>query len=160
MPSIGWTCRFQCLFAILVIFVICSTLVTAKQDVKSVSRMSASELEDALQVHTKTSCMSIHCDANLSQLCPIVQDLNRHKLLIAPQTSSLASRTFAVLFPGGPAVNALLATLYISGPPSKSKAITNIDLAQKQGRYSGSTSRNHWLKTVYRLSPGSLSSKH
>jgi zinc transporter 7 len=30
----------------------------------------------------------------------------------------LTSRIFAVLFPGSPAVNALLATLYISGPPN------------------------------------------
>ncbi|OAA56679.1 zip family metal cation transporter [Niveomyces insectorum RCEF 264] len=32
--------------------------------------------------------------------------------------SSMATRVFAVLFPGRPAVNALLATLYISGPPN------------------------------------------
>jgi zinc transporter 7 len=47
-----------------------------------------------------------------------VQDLNTYKLATSPQTSSLTSRTFAVLFPGSPAVNALLATLYISGPPN------------------------------------------
>lgn len=35
-----------------------------------------------------------------------------------PTTSSLSSQVFAVLFPGSPAVNALLATLYISGPPN------------------------------------------
>ena len=33
-------------------------------------------------------------------------------------TPSAVSRIFAVLFPGSPAVNALLATLYISGPPN------------------------------------------
>jgi zinc transporter 7 len=39
------------------------------------------------------------------------------------------SRIFAVLFPGSPAVNALLATLYISGPPNFLLALcpTNID---------------------------------
>jgi zinc transporter 7 len=47
-----------------------------------------------------------------------VQDLNAHKLATSPTTSSLTSRIFAVLFPGSPAVNALLATLYISGPPN------------------------------------------
>lgn len=47
-----------------------------------------------------------------------MQDLNAYKLATAPQTSSLTSRIFAVLFPGSPAVNALLATLYISGPPN------------------------------------------
>jgi zinc transporter 7 len=35
-----------------------------------------------------------------------------------PTTSSLTSQIFAYLFPGTPAVNALLATLYISGPPN------------------------------------------
>jgi zinc transporter 7 len=48
----------------------------------------------------------------------LVQDLNDYKLATSPQTSSLTSRIFAVLFPGSPAVNALLATLYISGPPN------------------------------------------
>lgn len=50
--------------------------------------------------------------------CPLVQDLNTYKLATSPQTSTLTSRIFAVLFPGSPAVNALLATLYISGPPN------------------------------------------
>jgi zinc transporter 7 len=47
-----------------------------------------------------------------------VQDLNSYKVASSPQTSTLTSRIFAVLFPGSPAVNALLATLYISGPPN------------------------------------------
>ncbi len=47
-----------------------------------------------------------------------MQDLNAYKLATSPKTSSLTSRIFAVLFPGNPAVNALLATLYISGPPN------------------------------------------
>jgi solute carrier family 39 (zinc transporter), member 7 len=41
-----------------------------------------------------------------------------HKIATSPTTSSLTSRIFAVLFPGSPATNALLATLYISGPPN------------------------------------------
>ncbi|TKA74754.1 hypothetical protein B0A49_02257 [Cryomyces minteri] len=53
-----------------------------------------------------------------SQECPLVQSLNQHKLVTHPVTSSVTSRIFAVLFPGNPAVNALLATLYISGPPN------------------------------------------
>ncbi|KAL1649240.1 hypothetical protein SLS58_001815 [Diplodia intermedia] len=52
------------------------------------------------------------------QECPIVEELNAHKTATAPPTGSLTSRVFAVLFPGSPAVNALLATLYISGPPN------------------------------------------
>jgi len=44
--------------------------------------------------------------------------LNAYKLATSPPTSSLTSQLFSVLFPGSPAVNALLATLYISGPPN------------------------------------------
>jgi zinc transporter 7 len=47
-----------------------------------------------------------------------VQALNQHKITANPSTSSLTSQIFAFLFPGSPAVNALLATLYISGPPN------------------------------------------
>ncbi|KAI0132382.1 ZIP zinc transporter [Xylariales sp. AK1849] len=52
------------------------------------------------------------------QLCPVVVDLNTEKFASSAGTSTLASRVFGVLFPGSPAVNALLATLYISGPPN------------------------------------------
>ncbi|KAL1998110.1 hypothetical protein VTN02DRAFT_6846 [Thermoascus thermophilus] len=52
------------------------------------------------------------------QQCPLVQSLNAHKVASAPQTTSWTARLFAVLFPGSPAVNSLLATLYISGPPN------------------------------------------
>jgi len=47
-----------------------------------------------------------------------VQALNAHKVSTSPTTSSVTSKIFAFLFPGSPAVNALLATLYISGPPN------------------------------------------
>ncbi|KAI4242225.1 MAG: hypothetical protein L6R42_011065, partial [Xanthoria sp. 1 TBL-2021] len=50
--------------------------------------------------------------------CPLVLELNRHKAATSPPTSSLTSKIFSVLFPGSPAVNALLGTLYISGPPN------------------------------------------
>ncbi|KAI1469965.1 Zip-domain-containing protein [Daldinia caldariorum] len=52
------------------------------------------------------------------QTCSVVQELNAEKLAGASETSTLSSQIFAVLFPGSPAVNALLATLYISGPPN------------------------------------------
>ncbi|KAF2788929.1 ZIP zinc transporter-like protein [Melanomma pulvis-pyrius CBS 109.77] len=52
------------------------------------------------------------------QECPLVEALNAHKVASNPTTSSLTSQIFAFLFPGTPAVNALLATLYISGPPN------------------------------------------
>jgi zinc transporter 7 len=66
------------------------------------------------------------------QTCPIVQQLNSAKHAHhAAAPSSLTARAFAVLFPGSPAVNALLATLYISGPPNFLLALcpTNIDPA-------------------------------
>lgn len=47
-----------------------------------------------------------------------MQDLNNYKQATSPPTSTLTSKIFSVLFPGSPAVNALLATLYISGPPN------------------------------------------
>lgn len=47
-----------------------------------------------------------------------MQALNQHKVASSPTTSSVTSQIFAFLFPGSPAVNALLATLYISGPPN------------------------------------------
>lgn len=52
------------------------------------------------------------------QNCSLVQALNSHKVATSPLESSLTSKIFAYLFPGSPAVNALLATLYISGPPN------------------------------------------
>ncbi|KGO66397.1 Zinc/iron permease [Penicillium italicum] len=52
------------------------------------------------------------------QSCPLVESLNEHKRATRPETTSLTSKIFAVLFPSTPAVNALLATLYISGPPN------------------------------------------
>ncbi|KAF5018641.1 hypothetical protein F66182_9372, partial [Fusarium sp. NRRL 66182] len=66
------------------------------------------------------------------QACPVVQQLNAAKQAHhAAAPSSVTSRLFAVLFPGSPAVNALLATLYISGPPNFLLALcpTNIDPA-------------------------------
>ncbi|KAI1110817.1 putative ZIP zinc transporter [Nemania sp. NC0429] len=61
--------------------------------------------------------------------CAVVQELDAAKLAAAPDTSTLTSKIFAVLFPSTPAVNALLATLYISGPPNFLLALcpTNID---------------------------------
>lgn len=58
-----------------------------------------------------------------------MQDLNAHKAVSAAEQSTLSSRLFAILFPGSPAVNALLATLYISGPPNFLLALcpANID---------------------------------
>src|SRR2546423_4381077 len=64
--------------------------------------------------------------------CSIVQSLNAEKLRNAPETASYAAKLFALLFPSAsPAVNALLATAYISGPPNFLLALCppNIDPA-------------------------------
>ncbi|KAF2748593.1 Zip-domain-containing protein [Sporormia fimetaria CBS 119925] len=52
------------------------------------------------------------------QECAVVQALNEKKAASNDSASSLTSQIFSILFPGSPAVNALLATLYISGPPN------------------------------------------
>jgi len=74
--------------------------VYAQGHASSIASMSLPEIEDKLQE------------------CPLVEDLNTYKRAVSPSTSSLTSRIFAILFPSTPAVNALLATLYISGPPN------------------------------------------
>jgi solute carrier family 39 (zinc transporter), member 7 len=63
------------------------------------------------------------------QKCLIVQELSGEKAAHNAGSDSAISRLFDVLFPGSPAVNALLATLYISGPPNFLLALcpTNID---------------------------------
>ncbi|KAH8722663.1 ZIP zinc transporter-like protein [Phaeosphaeriaceae sp. PMI808] len=71
-----------------------------KGETRSVGSLTPHEIEEQLQD------------------CPLVQALNQHKIENNPSTSSLTSQIFAFLFPGSPAVNALLATLYISGPPN------------------------------------------
>ncbi|OJZ82830.1 hypothetical protein ASPFODRAFT_50701 [Aspergillus luchuensis CBS 106.47] len=69
-------------------------------DAISVGDMSVGQIEEELQN------------------CPLVESLNEHKRASAPQTASLTSKIFSILFPGSPAVNAILATIYISGPPN------------------------------------------
>ncbi|EWC46596.1 hypothetical protein DRE_04083 [Drechslerella stenobrocha 248] len=63
------------------------------------------------------------------QSCEVVQELNRQKVESAPSGASWTKQLFAVLFPSTPAVNALLATAYISGPPNFILALVpaNID---------------------------------
>ena len=53
------------------------------------------------------------------QHCSFVQSLKRYKHENTPPVSSWTAKLFAVLFPSSsPAINSLLATLYISGPPN------------------------------------------
>lgn len=67
------------------------------------------------------------------QQCAFVQDLNAHEAdSHSDVSSSFSSRLFALVFPSAnPGINALLATLYISGPPNFLLALCppNIDPA-------------------------------
>ncbi|SMR45469.1 unnamed protein product [Zymoseptoria tritici ST99CH_3D1] len=70
-------------------------------DAQLIARMSTQEIEDQLQ----------HC--------PILEGLTAHKAAHAPTTSSSLQNAFSILFPfASPAYNALMGTLYISGPPN------------------------------------------
>ncbi|KAF2818670.1 Zip-domain-containing protein [Ophiobolus disseminans] len=70
------------------------------------------------ETETPVGNLTVHEIEEQLQECPLVQALNQHKVTANPSTSSVTSQIFAFLFPGSPAVNALLATLYISGPPN------------------------------------------
>lgn len=100
-----------------VLLLVAAAYVYAEKHVASIASMSVPEIEEQLQVPHFTDNYR-HISNNSFQECALVQDLNNYKLATSPQTSSLTSRIFAVLFPGSPGVNALLATLYISGPPN------------------------------------------
>lgn len=53
------------------------------------------------------------------QQCSVVKQLNSRKVAAAPTEASWTSQLFAYIFPSSsPAINALLATAYISGPPN------------------------------------------
>ncbi|KAI1202158.1 putative ZIP zinc transporter [Nemania serpens] len=90
----------------------------------------ASQLEkhDGRKTTTSFDSLSLEQIDEKLQTCAVVQELSAAKLAAAPDTSTLSSKIFAVLFPGTPAVNALLATLYISGPPNFLLALCPTDI--------------------------------
>ncbi|KJR87142.1 solute carrier family 39 (zinc transporter), member 7 [Sporothrix schenckii 1099-18] len=116
--------RFGFVFALAALAVLAFSM-TASADTKAASTafpypISSEALNDRLQE------------------CEVVQALGQQKLRRyggelghGGATSSTTAKIFAVLFPGSPAVNALLATLYISGPPNFLLALCppNIDPA-------------------------------
>ncbi|TGZ85478.1 putative ZIP zinc transporter [Ascodesmis nigricans] len=76
--------------------------------------------KDSKPVNSAPSLLSLttaELDEKLQE-CPFVQDLNHERLAAQEETSSLMKRIFAIMFPAGPAINSLLATAYISGPPN------------------------------------------
>ncbi|KLJ09608.1 major histocompatibility complex, class I [Blastomyces silverae] len=93
--------RHRALFLITLLLLSClAATKSSHEQIPPVGQLSASQIEDKLQE------------------CPLVQELNAHKLASSPETTSFTSKLFAILFPSSPAVNAILATLYISGPPN------------------------------------------
>jgi zinc transporter 7 len=102
-------------------------------------RLSNADVEERLQVlpnfHVFSASHASVMDGRLLTIvkeCSIVQSLNADKLRNAPESASSTAKLFAVLFPSGsPAINALLATAYISGPPNFLLALCppNIDPA-------------------------------
>ncbi|KAL2888572.1 ZIP Zinc transporter [Ceratocystis lukuohia] len=63
--------------------------------------------------------MSLEVLEERLQRCDVVQQLSDAKAATLEDSQASAMKTaFAYLFPGSPAVNSLLATLYISGPPN------------------------------------------
>ncbi|XMA18192.1 hypothetical protein WAI453_010983 [Rhynchosporium graminicola] len=96
-----------------VLLCVAAVCVYAEKHAASIATMSIPEIEDKLQE------------------CPLIQDLNNYKTATSRVTSTLTSRIFSFLFPSTPAINALLATLYISGPPNFLLALCppNIDPA-------------------------------
>ncbi|KAK9241248.1 ZIP zinc transporter-domain-containing protein [Lipomyces kononenkoae] len=63
------------------------------------------------------------------QNCPVVKELDTWRSSSQAKESSPVQKLFAMLFPFGPGLNALLATAYISGPPNLILALIppNID---------------------------------
>lgn len=97
-----------------------SAIVAEKVLSSQVGNLNPTEIEDQLQVLTCLRLVRrVILTSDVLQQCSLVQDLNFYRRMNAPQTSSFTAQIFEVLFPYGPAINALLATLYISGPPSK-----------------------------------------
>ena len=82
-----------------------------------VTDLSRHQIEEHLHV-CSLPCTHFQALTTLKQ-CSVVQALDAHKIQAAPQTASYTSRLFSLLFPSSsPAINALLATAYISGPPN------------------------------------------
>ncbi|CAK7264212.1 hypothetical protein SEPCBS57363_000965 [Sporothrix epigloea] len=118
-PRFGLVVAFAALAVLAFSFVVSASLVDSKAASNAIPYpIGSEELNDLLQE------------------CEVVQALGQQKLQqhgghdgAAP--SSMTAKIFAVLFPGSPAVNALLATLYISGPPNFLLALCppNIDPA-------------------------------
>lgn len=105
--------------------------VGASKHAASIASMSIADIDSGVQVSCHPNYMGYPLLISAQQ-CALVQDLNAYKSATSPPTSSFSSAVFSYLFPSAnPAVNSLLATLYISGPPNFLLALCppNIDPA-------------------------------
>lgn len=126
--------RFLVVLVALAVFMLCQAAaevhVESSEQKIPAAQLSPAQIEHKLQVSSPGTArytvdaigawlgLFAWIALTLIKECPIVEELNAHKTATAPPTGSLTSRIFAILFPGSPAINALLATLYISGPPN------------------------------------------
>ncbi|KAK4546767.1 hypothetical protein LTR36_001499 [Oleoguttula mirabilis] len=91
--------------------------------------MIMAEVEPKVLSSNMTALSTQEIEEQLLQ-CPILKSVAAHKTATEPVHSSLLQQSFQVLFPfTSPAFNALMGTLYISGPPNFLLALcpTNID---------------------------------
>lgn len=78
---------------------------------RGIGSLSTSEIEEQLQQ------------------CDVLQSLSAHKAAIEPSHSSTLQHVFRLLFPfTSPALNAMMGTLYISGPPNFLLALCPTDI--------------------------------
>ncbi|KAF2484024.1 ZIP zinc transporter [Neohortaea acidophila] len=104
--------RQQLVKAAIVLLALCVTLAVAKKDEIAVEALSTQEIEEQLQ-----------------QECSIIQKLTAYTHAHTPTSLSPLQRAFSLLFPfTSPALNSLMATLYISGPPNFLLALCPTDI--------------------------------
>jgi len=97
------TSRATALLALVACVGIAAALTSEKSPLKlyDIGALSTQEIEEELQA------------------CPVIQSIAAHKAATETHQSSFLQESFRVLFPfSSPALNALMATLYISGPPN------------------------------------------
>ena len=112
-----------------------TTAKTNPSSAPSLHNLSLEQLDAELQVRRPLP-LAINKQPKLTilppqnQSCPIVHSLSTAKATAyALQPASLTTRLFTVLFPSShPGINALLATLYISGPPNFLLALCPTDI--------------------------------
>ncbi|KAK0267777.1 hypothetical protein LTR35_016067 [Friedmanniomyces endolithicus] len=78
---------------------------------------------------TNLSALGTHEIEEQLQHCPILESLTAHHAATKPTHSSYLQQAFRLLFPfDSPAINAMMGTLYISGPPNFLLALCPTDI--------------------------------